>query len=50
MLRFLSSLFTSAEDRGGGVDEALIEKAIERVVAGNGSAPARHGAVPKAAA
>jgi hypothetical protein len=34
MLRFLSSLFTSTAEPSGGLDEALIEMAIERVVAG----------------
>ena len=34
MLRFLSSLFTTTAERSEGPDEALIEKAIERAVAG----------------
>ena len=34
MLRFISSLFTNPEDKPGGLDEALIDKAIERAVAG----------------
>ncbi len=34
MLQFLSSLFKSAPDQSGGLDDALIEKAIERAVAG----------------
>lgn len=34
MLRFLSSLFTSPAERSGGLDEALIEKAIDRVLTG----------------
>ncbi|MCX7112270.1 MAG: hypothetical protein NTX45_19515 [Proteobacteria bacterium] len=34
MLRFLSSLFTGTAERSGGVDEALLEKAIDRVVVG----------------
>ena len=34
MLRFLSSLFTNPKERAGGLDDALVEKAIERVVAG----------------
>lgn len=34
MLRFLSSLFASPAERSGGLDEALVDKAIERVVAG----------------
>lgn len=34
MLHFLSSLFTSPADRSGGLDEALVEKAIERAVVG----------------
>lgn len=34
MLRFLSALFASPEERAGGVDEALLEKAIERAVQG----------------
>ncbi len=34
MLRFLSSLFTNPQEQPGGLDEALIEKAIDRVVAG----------------
>jgi hypothetical protein len=34
MLRFLSSLFTSTAEPSGGLDEALIEMAIDRVVAG----------------
>ena len=34
MLRFLSSLFTKTAERAGGLDEALIAGAIERVVAG----------------
>lgn len=34
MLRFLSSLFTTPAQRAGGLDEALIEKAIERAVDG----------------
>jgi len=34
MLRFLSSLFSNPQERSGELDEALLEKAIERVVAG----------------
>jgi hypothetical protein len=34
MLRFLSSLFTSTAEPSGGLDEALIEMAIDRAVAG----------------
>ena len=34
MLRFLSSLFANPAERSGGLDEALIEKATERVVSG----------------
>jgi len=34
MLHILSSLFNSPAERSGGLDEALVEKAIERAVAG----------------
>ncbi len=37
MLRFLSSMFAASPGEPSGVDEALIEKAIERVVAGTDS-------------
>jgi len=39
MLRFLSSLFTSPAERSGGLDETLVEKAIERAVAGKDRRP-----------